>query len=381
MTVWNKTKLGKHTLKVGSGITPKGGSDVYLESGVPFIRSQNVLNNKLNLNDVVYIDNAQHKKMRNSVVQSGDVLLNITGASIGRSCVVPEQIQEANVNQHVCIIRAKEDELDNNYLCQFLNSAYGQKIITSFQAGGNRQGLNYEQIKSFPLELPPLEEQRKIAQILSTWDEAIETTEDLIFRKEKHKKNLLRNVLEKLFESDIVKKRIDEIAKISRGRVISKNYIEMHKGIYPVYSSQTSNNGEMGRIDSYDYDGEFVTWTTDGANAGTVFYRRGKFNCTNICGVLEVKDKSVIDTRFLSIIIQPEAYKKTARNLANPKLMSNIVQTIKVPIPDIQEQKSISQVVSLLENSITLLKQKLSLLKRQKNGLTQRLLTGKVRVN
>lgn len=93
--------------------------------------------------------------------------------------------------------------------------------------------------------------------------------------------------------------RIKDLCIIGRGRVISSDYIESHLGQYPVYSSQSVNNGEMGKIESYDFDGEFVTWTTDGANAGTVFYRNGKFNCTNVCGTLKGKVNH-IDMRFLA---------------------------------------------------------------------------------
>lgn len=85
------------------------------------------------------------------------------------------------------------------------------------------------------------------------------------------------------------KKKIKELCEIGRGRVISAEEINSYPGEYPVYSSQSYNKGEMGRLDSYEFDGEYVTWTTDGAYAGTVFYRNGKFNCTNVCGTLESK--------------------------------------------------------------------------------------------
>ena len=100
-------KLGDICQKIGSGSTPKGGREVYLDSGIPIIRSQNVLNGILDMKDVAYISKEQHQKMKGTWVHPNDILLNITGASIGRSCVVPEDIQTANVNQHVCIIRLK----------------------------------------------------------------------------------------------------------------------------------------------------------------------------------------------------------------------------------------------------------------------------------
>lgn len=166
---WMAAKLDSHVSKVGSGVTPKGGSDSYISSGVPLIRSQNVLVGRLALEDVVFIAPEQHEKMRNSALNANDVLLNITGASIGRCAVLPSDFQEGNVNQHVCIIRTTTS-LNPHFLCQYLNSERGQKQINKFQAGGNREGLNYQQIRSFDIPLPPESEQKKIAEILECID-------------------------------------------------------------------------------------------------------------------------------------------------------------------------------------------------------------------
>ena len=191
---WHLHTLEELTIKVGSGVTPKGGSDVYIQSGIPLIRSQNVLAGKIDLSNVVFISSLQHNKMSNSSVQPNDVLLNITGASIGRSAVVPSNFKEANVNQHVCIIRCAK-MLDSIFLSLFLNSSLGQKQIDSFQAGGNREGLNYEQIKSFIIQVPSLKKQKKIATILTTWDTAIDKLEKLIVSKEKLKNGLMQQLL------------------------------------------------------------------------------------------------------------------------------------------------------------------------------------------
>ena len=98
----------------------------------------------------------------------------------------------------------------------------------------------------------------------------------------------LEELLEALCPDGVESRRVDEICDISRGKVMSKDFIQSNEGEYPVYSSQTENDGELGRISSYAYDGEYLTWTTDGANAGSVFYRKGKFSITNVCGLLKV---------------------------------------------------------------------------------------------
>lgn len=133
---WTHKRLGPNTTKVGSGTTPRGGSSVYSSSGRPFLRSQNIGWGRLRLEELAYIDEALHAASAATEVQTGDVLLNITGASIGRSAVADSRVSGGNVNQHVCIIRLKQEGFLPEYLCHFLVSPYGQAQIDSFQAGG-----------------------------------------------------------------------------------------------------------------------------------------------------------------------------------------------------------------------------------------------------
>ncbi|MFC1976596.1 restriction endonuclease subunit S [Chloroflexota bacterium] len=191
---WEVKKLGGLSEKVGSGITPRGGSKAYLQEGVPLIRSQNVLSGNLSLETVVYISEEQHERMKNTQLRPRDVLLNITGASIGRSCVVPDDFIEGNVNQHVCIIRLKET-LSPFYLSAILNSYMGQKLIWAFQAGGNREGLNFSQIRAFKIPLPSLDEQRRIAAVLQACDEEIEMLGQKLSALKGQKKGLMQQLL------------------------------------------------------------------------------------------------------------------------------------------------------------------------------------------
>jgi len=190
---WGNKRLGDLTSKVGSGSTPKGGSDVYVESGITFIRSQNVYGNILDLTDAAFITEDTHQKMKGSQVKPLDVLLNITGASIGRSCVVPEQFTEANVNQHVCIIRPKKD-LDPHFLQLFLSGYGGQKSIFQSQAGGGREGLNFVAIRAFKCPFPHLQEQQKIAHFLQSIDRKIEAVAVQVEQTKLFKKGLLQQM-------------------------------------------------------------------------------------------------------------------------------------------------------------------------------------------
>ncbi|MBR4683958.1 MAG: restriction endonuclease subunit S [Spirochaetia bacterium] len=156
----------------------------------------------------------------------------------------------------------------------------------------------------------------------------------------------LESLIAELCPDGVEYRRIDELCSISRGRVISKDYIKNNSGIFPVYSSQTENNGELGRISTFDYDGEFLTWTTDGANAGSVFYRKGKFSVTNVCGLLKIIYPKIL-AKYAFYFLQIEASKHVNSGMGNPKLMSNVMARIKIPVPPLDVQR---EIVHILDN-------------------------------
>lgn len=137
---------------------------------------------------------------------------------------------------------------------------------------------------------------------------------------------------------------LSSISELIRGKVISKDYIKDNEGDYPVYSSQSADDGVMGRIDTYMYDGDYITWTTDGAYAGTIFRRSGKFNITNVCGLVKVISKEII-LDFLYYWLYVEAPKYVYRGMGNPKLMSNVMGTISIPLPPLPVQEAIVNIL------------------------------------
>lgn len=149
---------------------------------------------RLSLDDVAYIDEVQHNKMRNSALEPEDVLLNITGASIGRCAVLPRDFSEGNVNQHVCIIRTLPS-LNPQFLCQYINSSFGQKQVAKFQAGGNREGLNYQQVRSFDVPVPTAAEQEKIVDLLEAVDGKVRCLERKLLQHQTLKRGLMQKLL------------------------------------------------------------------------------------------------------------------------------------------------------------------------------------------
>ena len=158
---WGVIRLGEIATKIGSGSTPRGGQSTYVSSGIPFLRSQNIWNDGLKLDDVVFITSEVHSQMEGSQVEGFDILLNITGASLGRSAIYPDNIGEANVNQHVTIIRLIEKEMIS-FLHLAITSPVIQKLIWGRQVGMAIEGLSKKTLELFEIPVPPLSEQLRI---------------------------------------------------------------------------------------------------------------------------------------------------------------------------------------------------------------------------
>ena len=156
------TFLGDLCFKIGSGATPKGGKDSYRGGGYALIRSQNVQDWEFTKSGLAYINDEQASKLDAVQVESGDVLLNITGDSVTRACIVPADIRKARVNQHVFIVRPDGERLDNVYLLMFLESIK-RRLLQIASSGATRNALTKASIEALDLRLPTIEEQRRIA--------------------------------------------------------------------------------------------------------------------------------------------------------------------------------------------------------------------------
>ena len=168
---------------------------------------------------------------------------------------------------------------------------------------------------------------------------------------------------------------VGDIFELGRGRVISQEEINSNPGIYPVYSSQSFNNGEMGKISTYDFEGEYITWTTDGAYAGTVFYRNGKFNCTNVCGTLKAINEHDISTKYFAYLLS-ENTKRYVSYVGNPKLMNGVVHDIPITyIKGKDNQTYIADILSTCDEVIEKTEETIEKYKQIKAGMMQDLFT------
>ncbi|RHE38124.1 restriction endonuclease subunit S [Bacteroides uniformis] len=238
----------------------------------------------------------------------------------------------------VFVLRSKTCEPEFLY-----NVIASDKFINYVMSGAKGVKMprgDKNQMESFSFSIPAVVEQRKISRLFQLLDERIVTQNKII----EDLKKLKSAISLKMLHSDSWEQfKIQDIASIGRGRVISSVEISQQENpLYPVYSSQTSNDGIMGYLDDFMFEGEYISWTTDGANAGTVFYRNGKFNCTNVCGLLKLKKG--FDAHFVSLVLAEATRMYVSTNLANPKLMNNTMGNIQIRLPKLEEQKRISVV-------------------------------------
>lgn len=169
---WEQKTLADIASKIGSGATPKGGKEAYRENGIALVRSMNVHNGRFEYKDLAHISDEQAEKLNNVTLEENDVLLNITGASVARSCVVPSEILPARVNQHVCIIRCKECIVPEFLNKLFINDNYQVLLRRMAGAGATREAITKQQVESLRVIMPPLEIQQRFADFVARTDKS-----------------------------------------------------------------------------------------------------------------------------------------------------------------------------------------------------------------
>ena len=201
---WELSKIGFNSEFIGSGSTPKGGRNIYKNQGIPFIRSQNIHSSAFIQDELVYISKEINNKMVRTQTKPRDVLLNITGASIGRCAYIPENFPMGNVNQHVCIIRVLHDKVFYKYLVFYLNSPKAQSQIKIINSGATREALTLSQIKDFEFPLCSYDEQYQIVQELETRITLIVNLENNILSGLKKINTFRHTILRKSFIGKLV---------------------------------------------------------------------------------------------------------------------------------------------------------------------------------
>ncbi|MCK5708767.1 MAG: restriction endonuclease subunit S [Candidatus Aureabacteria bacterium] len=202
---WEEKKLGEVTTKIGSGATPRGGNASYKEEGISLVRSMNVHDFYFREKKLAFIDKAQADALSNVTVQENDVLLNITGASIARCCVIPNKYLPARVNQHVSIIRAKDDIVSPFFLNLLLTSKfYKDQLLFTGEQGATRQAVTKAQLEAFKISIPKsLTKQKVIANKLDMLSAETKKMEFIYHQKIDALEELKKSILKKAFKGEL----------------------------------------------------------------------------------------------------------------------------------------------------------------------------------
>ena len=330
----------------GAGIT----RDQVKEEGTPCVRYGEIYTTYSIYFDTCVSHTDESTVQSKKYFEHGDILFAITGENV-------EDIAKstAYIGHEKCLAGGDIVVLKHNQNPKYLSYALSTTSAQAQKSKGKVKSKvvhsSVPAIKDIVIPVPPLEVQDEIVKVLDNFTEltlelTLELTAELTARRKQYEyyRDMLLDFGNHCGRYKQQWRTLSDLFIIKRGKVISKDFIKDNIGIYPVYSSQTENNGELGRISTYDFDGEYLTWTTDGANAGSVFYRNEKFNITNVCGILYNNSSDVI-TRFVYHILYVEAPKYVSKGMGNPKLMSNVMSRIKIPVPPIEEQVRIVNIL------------------------------------
>lgn len=394
---WRWARLGDHVTKVGSGLTPLGGQASYLPSGIPLIRSQNVHMNRFVRSGLAYISVEQDRLMSESRVQSGDVLLNITGASIGRVCVVPDEICPANVNQHVSIIRS-DKSFEPAFLAYYIASVDFQKHIFDSQAGATRQALTKGLIEEFRIPLPPLAEQHRIAAILDEQMAAVERARAACEAQLEAARALPAAYLREVFESEearrwprkplgnvceIVAQQVDPTIP-EYGRLPHVNGENIEGGTCRLKQVNTAAEDKM-TSSKYLFDAGDVLYSKlrPYLRKATVVDFRGL--CSADMYPIRVNRK-MMDSWFAAWILISDEFTKYAdeesRRARMPKLNREQLFAWKCPLPSLSDQERIAMLLSTkvgdAERLHTALQSQLDAINRLPAALLRRAFAGEL---
>ena len=378
---WEIKKFGD-VAKITCGVaaTPE-----YVDAsiGIPFFSARNVQNGRLDLNYFQYISVELHKKLtKNTKPERGDILLTRVGAGIGEAAVVNIDF-EFSVYVSLTLIKCSK-KIESEFIKLLLNTNYYRYLATRDQfAGGGVQNLNVQMVKDYPIPVPPLLEQKKIAQILSTWDQAISATEQLIKNSQEQKKALMQQLLtgkKRLLDENGVNfseewqlGHLVDIAKVSKGKALSSKDLEI--GNYPVIAG-----GKTSPYTHSEYTHEnVITVSASGAYAGYVAFYPYKIWASD-CSVVSNKIGSDVNFIYHLLVSMQTIIYSLQSGGAQPHIYPKDIEGLKILIPPLVEQKKIASVISLADQEIRTLQKKLDCLKQEKKALMQQLLTGKKRV-
>lgn len=364
------------------------------ETGIRYLQGFNVRPNNLDLTRTTWVTHDFHEKNRKSHLRKGDVLV-VQSGHIGTAAVVPAEAAGSNCHA-VIICRFKSELVDPDFASQYLNSQIGQARLRGLHVGSSLPHINTSELGRFKLPLPPLDEQRRLAQLWITWDTAIQKTEQLIAAKERHFSGLVSLLINGPSKSEAWR-------HVSIRDIANRVQRQGDGGDYPLLTI-SSASGFMRQEDRYSryMAGESAkTYTL--LRAGEFAYNKGnskryEFGCVF---QLQNHDAALVPSVYVSFRLNDSVCAAYVRHLfvadyLKPQLRALVKTGVRnngllnispdeflsttVPLPPLDQQTKIAQVLNAASADIDLLKRQLAALRVQKRGLMQKLLTGQWRL-
>ncbi len=354
----------------------------FTDSGVKYISANAIVGGRVDFAKAKYLSKERADKFKKGVARNGDVIF-AHNATVGPVALLETEDAKVILGTSLTYYRVNPDKLDAQYLIQYMSSSAFVRQYESIMRQTTRNQIPITTQKGFFFAIPALQEQKKIARILSSWDKAITSTEQLLANSQQQKKALMQQLLtgkKRLLDENGVWFSgewelgcLGDLAKISKGKALSSK--DLFEGEYPVIAG---GKGSPYKHNQFTHE-NVITVSASGAYAGYVAYHPNKIWASD-CSV--VVNKSTADIGFiyhLMSFMQKKIYSRQSGG-AQPHVYPRDLACLKVKIPELGEQQEISRVLSLTDRGIESIKQKLEALKQEKKALMQQLLTGKRRV-
>lgn len=377
-------KLADICQKIGSGATPRGGKEAYRAEGIALVRSQNVLDFSFSSDGLAYINDEQADKLRNVGLQSGDVLLNITGDSVARACLMDDDYLPGRVNQHVAIIRVDESKAVNSYLLYYLQWRKSH-LLQLASAGATRNALTKGMIEQLEIDLPSLDEQRKVVGILDSIQNKIklnhEINDNLLWQAQALYKDRFIDL--KPFNGkmppDWQLGTVSEIIELHDSKRIplsSRERANLTK-IYPYYGATSV----MDYVDRYLFDGIYLLLGEDGTVVDDkgfpiLQYVEGKFWVNNHAHIITGKNGFTVETLYL--LFSLTNVRSIVTGAVQPKISQANLNNVSVVIPSKAELSTFNSIVQPIFSQIRKLRAESDRLTSTRDILLPRLMSGEI---
>lgn len=361
-----KYKLGDICTKIGSGATPRGGKDAYCDKGITLVRSQNVLDFSFSDNGLAFINKEQAAKLNNVEVLSGDVLLNITGDSVARACMMDDSFLPARVNQHVAIIRGKNNIVINHYLLYFLQWQKNH-LLQLASGGATRNALTKGMIEQLEIELPSLEQQKKIIDLLGSLDDKIALNNKINDNLEQQVQTIYNYMF--VANGDPTWKRgcLKDLITVKYG----KDHKKLSDGLYPVYGS----GGIMRYVERPLYEKESVLIPRKGT-LNNVIYVNQPFWSVDTMFYTEMKVPNV--AKFVYQFVKSKDLASMNAGSAVPSMTTDILNAMEIVIPPAEILEKFEAIVAPMYQMIQKNNEQSATLATLRDSLLPKLMAGEI---